>query len=135
MFRTTNQKPTATIVTTTPTIQGNNLQHQVSASQSGQSQAGEKLKSASLNSSKCCVIMAISEIIYDNPVLNDNSIQKLLRFATERFGNFGANELIEIGRNPKNFNTFQHLRQQIGDEMAVTKWLNGALLRKEFVDA
>ena len=81
------------------------------------------ISSKETKTAKCssCVLLAVKEIEYDNPILNSENMQELLTTAKQNYGTQGINRLLKLGTtlSREEYAEFQALRQTQGNKAAI----------------
>ncbi|MBA8667594.1 ankyrin repeat domain-containing protein [Holosporaceae bacterium 'Namur'] len=80
-----------------------------------------------------CVVSAVYSASYDNPLLNDEKIEELMKIANDNYGTKGIDKLIEVGSDTNSYRKFQKLREILGDDKAAKLYLQQVLGKEQSV--
>ncbi|MBA8667808.1 ankyrin repeat domain-containing protein [Holosporaceae bacterium 'Namur'] len=94
---------------------------------SGSSSVGNK-------KDKDCIVSAVYSASYDNPILNDKHVDKLLEAANLNYGAEGVDKLIEIGSDINSYKKFQSLRTIVSDDVAVRLYIKQELGKEQNIN-
>ncbi|KIE05158.1 hypothetical protein NF27_ER00010 [Candidatus Jidaibacter acanthamoeba] len=83
---------------------------------------------------KDCIVSAVYSASYNNPILNDKHVDKLLEAANLNYGAEGVDKLIEIGSDINNYKKFQSLRTIVSDDVAVRLYIKQELGKEQNIN-